>query len=132
VENLVSLLADAKCFWNMISSFFRDITERKYDKVELHEAFPEMEEMKNRFQVENIYLQEEFKVEQDFGKGSRFFEQIADRSVYPYGRFYREHGKAIAAKEKGRQSLPDGRLCRFLNYHDKVFISNPNSAIIIP
>jgi len=45
---------------------FRDITERKRAEQQLHKAYAEVEHMKQRLEAENVYLQEEFKVEQNF------------------------------------------------------------------
>ena len=43
---------------------FKDITERKQTEQELKQAYAEVERMKERLEAENIYLQEEIKVEQ--------------------------------------------------------------------
>ncbi len=45
---------------------FRDITERKQAEQELHQAYAEVEQMKERLEAENIYLQEEIKVERNY------------------------------------------------------------------
>jgi len=45
---------------------FKDITERKQAEQELHQAYAEVERMKERLEAENIYLQEEMKVERNF------------------------------------------------------------------
>lgn len=45
---------------------FRDITERKQAEQALREAYAEVEQMKQRLEAENDYLQEEFRVEQNF------------------------------------------------------------------
>jgi len=45
---------------------FKDITERKKTARKLREAYAEVERMKEQLQAENIYLQEEIKVEHDF------------------------------------------------------------------
>jgi PAS domain S-box-containing protein len=42
---------------------FKDITERKQAEQELHKAYAEVERMKERLEAENVYLQEEIKVE---------------------------------------------------------------------
>lgn len=47
---------------------FRDITSRKRREAELQKALTELEQLKNRLQDENIYLQEEIKVEHNFGE----------------------------------------------------------------
>jgi formate hydrogenlyase transcriptional activator len=47
---------------------FRDITHRKRRETELQQALMELEELKDRLQEENIYLQEEIKVEHNFGE----------------------------------------------------------------
>lgn len=47
---------------------FRDITNRKRRETELQRALIELERLKNRLQEENIYLQEEIKVEHNFGE----------------------------------------------------------------
>ncbi len=45
---------------------FKDITERKRAERELRQAYTEVERMKERLEAENVYLQEEFKVERNF------------------------------------------------------------------
>lgn len=45
---------------------FKDITKRKNTERELHEAYAEVERMKEQLEAENIYLQEEINVELDF------------------------------------------------------------------
>ena len=45
---------------------FKDITDRKLAEQELRQAYTEIERMKERLEAENIYLQEEFKVERNF------------------------------------------------------------------
>ena len=45
---------------------FRDISERKKAERELLEAYAEVERMKEQLEAENIYLQEELKVDNDF------------------------------------------------------------------
>ncbi len=45
---------------------FKDITERKQAEQELRQAYAEVERIKARLEAENIYLQEEFKVERNF------------------------------------------------------------------
>jgi formate hydrogenlyase transcriptional activator len=45
---------------------FKDITERKQAEQELHQAYTEVERMKERLEAENVYLQEEMKVERNF------------------------------------------------------------------
>ena len=45
---------------------FKDITKRKQAEETLRNALKEVEELKNRLQAENIYLQEEIKVERNF------------------------------------------------------------------
>jgi PAS domain S-box-containing protein len=42
---------------------FKDITERKQAEQELRRAYAEVERMKDRLEAENVYLQEEIKVE---------------------------------------------------------------------
>jgi len=42
---------------------FKDITERKQAEQELRNAYAEVERMKDRLEAENVYLQEEIKVE---------------------------------------------------------------------
>ena len=42
---------------------FKDITDRKQAEKELHKAYAEVERMKERLEAENVYLQEEIKVE---------------------------------------------------------------------
>ncbi|MGB7293280.1 MAG: sigma 54-interacting transcriptional regulator [Thermodesulfobacteriota bacterium] len=43
-----------------------DITERKNAEQALHEALLEVEQLKNRLEIENVYLQEEIKTEYNF------------------------------------------------------------------
>ena len=45
---------------------FQDITERKKAEEALHKAYAKIENMKERLEAENSYLQEEIKVEQNF------------------------------------------------------------------
>ncbi len=45
---------------------FKDITERKQAELELHRAYAAVERMKERLEAENVYLQDEIKVEQNF------------------------------------------------------------------
>ena len=45
---------------------FRDITERKHAEQALREAYAEVARMKERLEAENDYLQEAFRVEQNF------------------------------------------------------------------
>ena len=45
---------------------FKDICERKQAEQALREAFAEVEQMKQRLEAENDYLQEEFRVRHDF------------------------------------------------------------------
>jgi PAS domain S-box-containing protein len=45
---------------------FKDICERKQAEQALQEAFAEVEQMKQRLEAENDYLQEEFRVRHDF------------------------------------------------------------------
>lgn len=45
---------------------FQDITERKQAEEALQKAYTEIEQMKERLEAENSYLQEEIKVEQNF------------------------------------------------------------------
>ena len=47
-------------------SFVRDITERKRAEEELRNAIAEVEHLKNRLEAENIYLQDEIKIEHNF------------------------------------------------------------------
>ncbi len=54
-------------------SFVRDITERKRAEEALRNALAEAEQLKNRLQAENIYLQDEIKIEHNF-------EEIISRS----------------------------------------------------
>ncbi|MCH8035241.1 MAG: sigma 54-interacting transcriptional regulator [Bacteroidetes bacterium] len=44
----------------------RDITERKQAEEALRKAYHEIEQLKNRLQAENVYLQEEIKFEHNF------------------------------------------------------------------
>ncbi|MFQ5675727.1 MAG: sigma 54-interacting transcriptional regulator [bacterium] len=45
---------------------FRDIAERKQAEKELHDALKEVQQLKDRLQAENVYLQEEIKLEHNF------------------------------------------------------------------
>ena len=45
---------------------FRDITERIQAEQELRQAYAEIEQMKERLEKENVYLQEEIKIERNF------------------------------------------------------------------
>jgi len=45
---------------------FKDITERKQTEQKLRQAYAEVERMKERLEAENVYLQEEFRIEQNF------------------------------------------------------------------
>lgn len=47
-------------------AFFRDITERKRREERLRQALNESEQMRNRLQAENIYLQEEVQLGHNF------------------------------------------------------------------
>ncbi|MFT5233338.1 MAG: PAS domain S-box-containing protein [Candidatus Krumholzibacteriia bacterium] len=67
---------------------FNDITERKLQQVALENALEEVRALKNRLQNENIYLQQEIKVNHNFeeiigdsealGKTLHRIEQVAD------------------------------------------------------
>lgn len=45
---------------------FRDISERKQNEQELQKAYAEVEQMKQRLELENVYLQEEIRSDHDF------------------------------------------------------------------
>jgi len=45
---------------------FKDITERKRAEQDLRDAYTEVERMKEQLEAENLYLQEEIRVEQNF------------------------------------------------------------------
>jgi len=45
-----------------------DITERKASEVELHTAHEELKELKNQLEAENVYLQQELKLDPTFGE----------------------------------------------------------------
>ena len=45
---------------------FKDITQRKQAEHRLRQAYTEIEQMKARLEAENVYLQEEIKVERNF------------------------------------------------------------------
>ncbi len=45
---------------------FRDISERKRNEQELQQAYAEVEQMKQRLEIENVYLQEEIRGDHDF------------------------------------------------------------------
>jgi PAS domain S-box-containing protein len=82
---------------HIFTGFIRDITERKRAEQALLEALSQVEQLKNRLQVENIYLQEEIKTEYNFEeiigqseslkKVLRKVEQVAptDATVLIYG-----------------------------------------------
>ena len=44
---------------------FKDITERKQAEQKLREAYAEVEQMKERLEAENVYLQEEIKIQRN-------------------------------------------------------------------
>jgi transcriptional regulator with GAF, ATPase, and Fis domain len=43
-----------------------DITERKLAEIDLHDAYAEIEQLKNNLEAETAYLQEEIKLKHDF------------------------------------------------------------------
>ena len=45
---------------------FRDISERKQSEQELQQVYAEVEQMKQRLELENVYLQEEIRSDHDF------------------------------------------------------------------
>lgn len=45
---------------------FRDISERKKNEQALQQAYADVEQMKQRLEMENVYLQEELRTEHDF------------------------------------------------------------------
>jgi formate hydrogenlyase transcriptional activator len=45
---------------------FRDITGQKLAAQKLHQAYSEIEQMKEQLEAENVYLQEEYKLERNF------------------------------------------------------------------
>jgi len=45
---------------------FRDISQRIQNELELKHAYAEVEQMKQRLELENVYLQEEIRTEHDF------------------------------------------------------------------
>ncbi|NIR47568.1 PAS domain S-box protein, partial [candidate division KSB1 bacterium] len=49
-----------------VNIYASDITERKHAEEALREALSEVQQLKNRLQAENIYLQQELKVEHNF------------------------------------------------------------------
>ncbi len=58
---------------------FRDITKRKQAEKKLRNAFSEIEQLKDRLQAENIYLQEEIKLEHNFDEiisASQSFKKV--------------------------------------------------------
>ena len=60
-------------------SIVRDITERKQKEAALRGAFTEIQELKERLQEENVYLQHEVKLAHNFGEiisKSKAFRQI--------------------------------------------------------
>ncbi len=61
---------------------FKDITERKRADEALRNALTEVEQLKSRLQAENIYLQEEIKLDHNFGEiitGSNGFKRVLAR-----------------------------------------------------
>ncbi|MCP4750449.1 MAG: PAS domain-containing protein [Proteobacteria bacterium] len=50
------------------ATVFGDITRQKRDEEKLRQALDELEDLKNRLQNENVYLQEEIKLEHNFGE----------------------------------------------------------------
>ncbi len=82
---------------SMYDEMKREITHRKEAETALQKALQELEQLKNRLQVENIYLQEEIKTEYNFEeiigqsdslkKVLRKVEQVAptDATVLIYG-----------------------------------------------
>ncbi|TDI98354.1 MAG: PAS domain S-box protein [Caldithrix sp.] len=59
---LFSPIADA----GYVNVYASDITERKHAEEALRKALNEIEQLKNRLQAENIYLQEEIKIQHNF------------------------------------------------------------------
>ena len=59
---LFSPIADA----GYVNVYASDITERKHAEEALRKALDEIEQLKNRLQAENIYLQEEIKIQHNF------------------------------------------------------------------
>jgi len=49
-----------------INAYASDITERKHAEEDLRKALAEVEQLKNRREAENVYLQEEIKVDHNF------------------------------------------------------------------
>lgn len=61
---------------------FKDITERKRADEALRSALTEVEQLKIRLQAENLYLQEEIKLDHNFGEiitGSNGFKKVLTR-----------------------------------------------------
>lgn len=61
---------------------FKDITERKRADEALRNAHTEVEQLKSRLQAENLYLQEEIKLDHNFGEiitGSNGFKKVLAR-----------------------------------------------------
>jgi formate hydrogenlyase transcriptional activator len=97
-----------------------DITERKHAEQALQEALFEVEQLKNRLEIENVYLQEEIKTEYNFEeivgqseplkKALRNVEQVAasDSTVLIYGET--GTGKELIARAihnlSGREERP--------------------------
>jgi len=63
-----AILTDEKGAIRGTVSSGEDITERKLAEEALKQAFAEIESLKNRLQAENIYLQEEIKLEHNFSE----------------------------------------------------------------
>ncbi|MFQ5605335.1 MAG: sigma 54-interacting transcriptional regulator [bacterium] len=63
-----------------VNLYASDITQRKKAEAALRTALSEVEQLKNRLQAENIYLQEEIKVEHNFdeivSRGEKFNEVL--------------------------------------------------------
>ncbi len=57
---------DKKGICTHLAGFVYDITDRKQAEIKLHQAFEEIEALKNQLEAESAYLQDEIKLEHNF------------------------------------------------------------------
>ncbi|MCH8981190.1 sigma 54-interacting transcriptional regulator [candidate division KSB1 bacterium] len=65
-EQIFSILFSPIVDAGYVNVYASDITERKHAEEALRKALNEIEQLKNRLQAENIYLQEEIKIQHNF------------------------------------------------------------------
>ena len=65
-ETVASIFRDAEGNVLGYGGIIRDVTERKQAEAALRHAHTEIEQLKNRLEAENLYLQEEIKLEHNF------------------------------------------------------------------